>query len=56
MRNAGIGAGLIVENAFVIWMGTGISTVQEGQRQITQFGASLWGRYQLAGCPIRSSA
>ena len=39
MRNAGIGAGLIAGIAFVIWMGTGIFIVQEGQQAvITQFG------------------
>ncbi|CAN7335505.1 FtsH protease activity modulator HflK [Acidovorax sp. LjRoot194] len=39
MKNAGVGVGLIVGIAFVIWMGTGFFIVQEGQQAvITQFG------------------
>ncbi|MFN3377584.1 MAG: FtsH protease activity modulator HflK [Burkholderiaceae bacterium] len=39
MKGAGIGLGLILGIAFVIWMGTGIFIVQEGQQAvITQFG------------------
>ncbi len=39
MKNAGIGAGLIVAVAVLIWLGTGFFIVQEGQQAvITQFG------------------
>jgi membrane protease subunit HflK len=39
MKSAGIGMGLIGSVAFVIWLGTGIFIVQEGQQAvITQFG------------------
>ncbi|WP_279211143.1 FtsH protease activity modulator HflK [Delftia acidovorans] len=39
MRSAGMGVGLIAGIAFIIWMGTGIFIVQEGQQAvITQFG------------------
>lgn len=39
MKNAGIGAGLIVGVAALIWLGTGFFIVQEGQQAvITQFG------------------
>ena len=39
MKSAGLGAGLIVFIVFVIWMGTGIFIVQEGQQAvITRFG------------------
>ncbi len=39
MKNAGIGAGLIVAVLAIIWLGTGIFIVQEGQQAvITQFG------------------
>ena len=39
MKGAGVGIGLIAAIAFVIWMGTGIFIVQEGQQAvITQFG------------------
>ena len=39
MRSAGVGVGLIAGIAFIIWMGTGIFIVQEGQQAvITQFG------------------
>ena len=39
MKSAGVGIGLIVGIVFVIWMGTGIFIVQEGQQAvITQFG------------------
>ena len=39
MKSAGVGAGLILGIAFVIWMGTGFFIVQEGQQAvITQFG------------------
>ena len=39
MKSTGIGVGLIVGIAFVIWMGTGFFIVQEGQQAvITQFG------------------
>nr|WP_295771291.1 FtsH protease activity modulator HflK [Rhodoferax sp.] len=39
MKNAGIGAGLIVAVLVMIWLGTGFFIVQEGQQAvITQFG------------------
>ncbi len=39
MKNAGIGAGLIVAVLVLIWLGTGFFIVQEGQQAvITQFG------------------
>ncbi|WP_291478089.1 FtsH protease activity modulator HflK [Acidovorax sp.] len=39
MKSAGVGIGLIAGIVFVIWMGTGIFIVQEGQQAvITQFG------------------
>ncbi len=39
MKSAGIGAGLIVGVAILIWLGTGFFIVQEGQQAvITQFG------------------
>lgn len=39
MKNAGIGAGLIVGVLLLIWLGTGFFIVQEGQQAvITQFG------------------
>jgi membrane protease subunit HflK len=39
MKNAGIGAGLIVGVAVLIWLGTGFFIVQEGQQAVkTQFG------------------
>ncbi|MBU4422649.1 MULTISPECIES: FtsH protease activity modulator HflK [unclassified Acidovorax] len=39
MKNAGVGIGLIAGIVFVIWMGTGIFIVQEGQQAvITRFG------------------
>jgi membrane protease subunit HflK len=39
MKSAGLGAGLIVLVVFLIWMGTGIFIVQEGQQAvITRFG------------------
>jgi membrane protease subunit HflK len=39
MKSAGLGAGLIVFVVFLIWMGTGIFIVQEGQQAvITRFG------------------
>jgi membrane protease subunit HflK len=39
MKSAGIGAGLIVAVAVLIWLGTGFFIVQEGQQAvITQFG------------------
>jgi membrane protease subunit HflK len=39
MKNAGMGVGLIALIAFLIWMGTGVFIVQEGQQAvITQFG------------------
>ena len=39
MKNAGIGAGLIVGVVVLIWLGTGFFIVQEGQQAvITQFG------------------
>lgn len=39
MKSAGIGAGLIVVVALMIWLGTGFFIVQEGQQAvITQFG------------------
>jgi membrane protease subunit HflK len=39
MKNAGVGVGLIAGIAVLIWMGTGIFIVQEGQQAvITQFG------------------
>ncbi len=39
MKNAGMGIGLIAGIVFVIWMGTGIFIVQEGQQAvITRFG------------------
>ncbi len=39
MKNAGIGAGLIVAVLAIIWLGTGFFIVQEGQQAvITQFG------------------
>ena len=39
MKNAGIGAGLIVAVILLIWLGTGFFIVQEGQQAvITQFG------------------
>jgi modulator of FtsH protease HflK len=39
MKSAGIGAGLIIGVALVIWFGTGFFIVQEGQQAvITQFG------------------
>ena len=39
MKNAGVGVGLIAAVALVIWMGTGVFIVQEGQQAvITQFG------------------
>lgn len=39
MKSAGVGLGLIAGVAFLIWMGTGIFIVQEGQQAvITQFG------------------
>ncbi len=39
MKNAGVGLGLIVAIAAVIWLGTGFFIVQEGQQAvITQFG------------------
>jgi membrane protease subunit HflK len=39
MKSAGIGMGLIASVAFVIWLGTGVFIVQEGQQAvITQFG------------------
>jgi len=39
MKNAGMGVGLIAAIAFIIWMGTGIFIVQEGQQAVvTQFG------------------
>ncbi len=39
MKSAGLGAGLIVFIVFLIWMGTGIFIVQEGQQAvITRFG------------------
>jgi modulator of FtsH protease HflK len=39
MKNAGIGVGLIVAVAVLIWLGTGFFIVQEGQQAvITQFG------------------
>ena len=39
MRNAGVGAGLILGVAVLIWLGTGFFIVQEGQQAvITQFG------------------
>lgn len=39
MKNAGLGVGLIAGAAFLIWMGTGLFIVQEGQQAvITQFG------------------
>jgi membrane protease subunit HflK len=39
MKNAGMGVGLIATIAFIIWMGTGIFIVQEGQQAVvTQFG------------------
>lgn len=39
MKNAGIGAGLVLGVALLIWLGTGFFIVQEGQQAvITQFG------------------
>jgi membrane protease subunit HflK len=39
MKSAGVGAGLVLLVVFVIWMGTGIFIVQEGQQAvITRFG------------------
>lgn len=39
MKSAGIGAGLVVAVALLIWLGTGFFIVQEGQQAvITQFG------------------
>src|SRR5215216_5055438 len=39
MKSAGFGAGLILLVVFLIWMGTGIFIVQEGQQAvITRFG------------------
>jgi modulator of FtsH protease HflK len=39
MRSAGVGAGLVALVVFVIWLGTGIFIVQEGQQAvITRFG------------------
>ncbi|MBA2674309.1 FtsH protease activity modulator HflK [Ramlibacter sp.] len=39
MKSAGVGAGLILLVVFLIWMGTGIFIVQEGQQAvITRFG------------------
>jgi membrane protease subunit HflK len=39
MKNAGLGAGLVVAVALLIWLGTGFFIVQEGQQAvITQFG------------------
>lgn len=39
MKNAGIGVGLVVAVALLIWLGTGFFIVQEGQQAvITQFG------------------
>lgn len=39
MKNAGVGAGLVVAVAVLIWLGTGFFIVQEGQQAvITQFG------------------
>lgn len=39
MKSAGVGAGLIALVVFIIWMGTGIFIVQEGQQAvITRFG------------------
>lgn len=39
MKNAGIGAGLVLVVALLIWLGTGFFIVQEGQQAvITQFG------------------
>jgi membrane protease subunit HflK len=40
MKSAGVGAGLIALVVFLIWMGTGIFIVQEGQQAvITRFGS-----------------
>ncbi|HEY8359816.1 MAG TPA: protease modulator HflK N-terminal domain-containing protein, partial [Ramlibacter sp.] len=40
MKSAGVGAGLIALVVIVIWMGTGIFIVQEGQQAvITRFGS-----------------
>ncbi|MCW5650686.1 MAG: FtsH protease activity modulator HflK [Ramlibacter sp.] len=39
MKSAGIGAGLIAFVVFIIWMGTGVFIVQEGQQAVvTRFG------------------
>ena len=39
MKSAGVGAGLIAGVVVLIWLGTGIFIVQEGQQAvITQFG------------------
>lgn len=39
MKNAGVGLGVVVAIAAVIWLGTGVFIVQEGQQAvITQFG------------------
>ena len=50
-KSTGIGAGLILGVAALVWLGTGFFIVQEGQRAvITQFGKyqHRGGRFQLA--------
>jgi membrane protease subunit HflK len=52
MKNAGLGAGVLVAIVLVIWLGTGFFIVQEGQQAvITQFGgykSTVGAGFQLA--------